>query len=659
MKQEVLSTFKHLLSPIHLGDVELKNRIIFLAHWTNYGNNHGYLEDGLASERLAQHYIERAKGGAALICVTQSVSPKGQMGRTMVHAHDPRNEEVFRHMTAEVHKYGGKVFGQFNHQGHTSCMQRPPFILLAPSQMPGPHCYVNTKEIEIDEMEEIKNYYVKAAVQEKEWGFDGVELKIAHDGLLRTFASPYLNQRTDQYGGSFENRMRYPIEIIQAVREQVGSDYPIGIRLCMDEFTDWGYSWDYGIRMALALEAAGITYINTDSGCFSNYNMEIPNNYIPMSFGVFMAAELKKVLKIPVVAFGRINDPVQAEEILAAGNADMIGMCRQLICDPETPNKIMAMHLDDIRHCVACSEGCGLVSTQEGVVCVQNPAAGREKRMGIGTLEPAADKKRIMVVGAGIAGLKVAEIAAKRGHQVTVYEKADEVGGQMLLAEKIPFRSEMGEVYRYLRVQLQQMQVSIKIHQAVNRELVDQENPDCVVVATGSEATLPMFSKAADDIIILNPREVMTQPELIGDKVMVIDETGYWQAMGVADYIGALGAKIVMVTKELYPGIDIEGTCHEILYQRLVQNKSEILTKHILKDVIEKQIYLENTITHEETVFPDIDTLVIAQASKSDNALYKVLKKEGRRETYSVGDAAAPGTVLRIIFEAEELGRRL
>ncbi len=243
MGQDSAKVFRKLLSPIQLGDVTLKNRIIFLAHWTNFGNNHGYQEDGLASERLAMHYIERAKGGAGLVCVTQSVSPGGQMGRTMVHAHDSRNEKVFRFMTEEIHKYGGKVFGQFNHQGHTSCMQRPPFRLLAPTQMPGPHCYVNTKEIELDEMEEIKEYYVKAAVQEKEWGFDGVELKIAHDGLLRTFVSPYLNRRTDQYGGSFENRMRYPIEIIQAIREKVGEGYPIGIRLCMDEFTDWGLHW--------------------------------------------------------------------------------------------------------------------------------------------------------------------------------------------------------------------------------------------------------------------------------------------------------------------------------------------------------------------------------------------------------------------------------
>ncbi len=657
MGQDSAKVFRKLLSPIQLGDVTLKNRIIFLAHWTNFGNNHGYQEDGLASERLAMHYIERAKGGAGLVCVTQSVSPGGQMGRTMVHAHDSRNEKVFRFMTEEIHKYGGKVFGQFNHQGHTSCMQRPPFRLLAPTQMPGPHCYVNTKEIELDEMEEIKEYYVKAAVQEKEWGFDGVELKIAHDGLLRTFVSPYLNRRTDQYGGSFENRMRYPIEIIQAIREKVGEGYPIGIRLCMDEFTDWGYSWDYGVRMAIALEEAGVTYINSDSGCFSNYNMEIPNNYIPMSFGVYMAAELKKALHIPVVAFGRINDPVQAEEILADGNADMIGMCRQLICDPETPNKIMEMRLDDIRHCMACSEGCGLVTTQEGVVCVQNPAAGREKRLGIGTLEPAEIKKKILVAGAGIAGMKTAEILAKRGHDVKVFEKNEEVGGQMLLAERIPYRAEMSEVYRYLRVQLQEMEVPVYTGCELTEEKIEELNPDIVIAATGSKPLMPDIESG--DVTLLNPREAMEHVEKVGEKVVLIDEVGYWQAMGVADYIGSVGAEVTIVTKEYYPGKDIEETCQEILYKRLLKNGGKALVKSRLKAVTGSTVVLENVVTHEESRIENVDTLIIAGQSSSDNELYKQIKSKGDREAYVVGDAAAPGTVLRIIFEAEELARRL
>ena len=656
MNMQSQEKFRKLLSPIQLGELKLKNRFVFLAHWTNYGNNHGYQEDGLASERLASHYIERAKGGAALVCVTQSCGPGGQMGRTMVNAADSRNEKIFREMSSKIHSFGCKVFGQFNHAGHTSCMQRPP-LLYAPSQMTGPHSYVNTKEIEIEEMEEIKKSFVVSAVQQKEWGFDGVEIKIAHDGLLRTFVSPYLNRRSDRYDGSFENRMQYPIEIIQTIRKEVGEGYPIGIRLCMDEFTDWGYSVDYSLKIAKALEKAGVTYINTDSGSFSNYNMEIPNSYIPMSFAVYMSAALKRTINIPVVAFGRINDPVQAEIILEEGNADLIGMCRQLICDPETPNKTIEDRVDEIRHCIACSEGCGMVTTQEGVVCIHNPAAGREKRLGISTLHRAEKKKHIMIIGAGVAGLKTAEIAARRGHKVTVFEKTDKVGGQLLLAEKIPYRSEIEEIYRYLKMQLNILNVPIVYNCAVDENTVEENSPDCVVVATGSDATLPSYAETIPEIKVLESRTAMNDIGQIGEHVLLFDDIGYWQGLGVADYIASIGTKITVVTREYYAGIDIEGTCRELLYKRLYQAGANIITSHKLKEFRKGDVVLENVFNHEEQIIKGIDTIVAAQESRSNSRLYYSLKMHNKYEVYSVGDAKAPRTILQIVFDAEEIGR--
>jgi thioredoxin reductase len=525
--------------------------------------------------------------------------------------------------------------------------------------MPGPHCYVNTKELEIDEMKEIKDYFVLSAARQKEWGFDGVEIKIAHDGLLRSFVSPYLNRRTDAYGGSYENRVRFPLEIITAIRMEVGNGYPIGIRLCMDEFTDWGYSLDYGLKLAKTLEEAGVTYINSDAGTFSNYVMEIPNSYIPLGFAVYMSAALKKTVDIPVVAFGRINDPVQAETILAEGNADLIGMCRQLICDPKTPSKTMEGRLDDIRHCIACSEGCGMVNTQEGVVCVQNPAAGREKRMGIGTLGQCEKKKKIMIAGAGIAGLKTAEICKKRGHDVAVYEKTDRVGGQLLLAEKIPYRVEISEVYRYLKLQLQRLGVPIYYNCEVDTALVESENPDCVVAATGSRAALPDYKGAAESSVhVIDCRSALTEIEKIGQNVLVVDDTGYWQALGVADYIASIGSKVTVLTSRLYAGVDLEETCREILMKRLYRADTVFINSHVLKEIRHTAVVLENKFNHAEKTVEGIDTIVVAQASYSDDGLYKTLKK-ANRDVFSVGDCVAPRTILQIIFEAEELGRKI
>ena len=332
-------------------------------------------------------------------------------------------------------------------------------------------------------------------------------------------------------------------------------------------------------------------------------------------------------------------------------------MCRQLICDPETPNKALRGELDSIRHCVACSEGCGMVTQQEGVVCVQNPAAGREKRLGIGTLKPTAEPKQILVIGAGIAGLKTAEILAARGHHVRVLEKTMQIGGQMLLAEKIPMRAEMGEIYRYLRVRLQEMGVPVELGCEASVETVRTEKPDAVVVATGSYPTLPVFERAG--MPVLDPRTVLEHFEKIGQNVVLIDRIGYWQAMGVADSIAALGAKVTIVTDRLYVGVDIEETCREDLNLRLAKSGAVSITSHRLKDVDGDHVILENVFNHAEQTLTGVDTMVFAQESRSDNALYRALKQEALCPTYCVGDAAAPGTVLRIIFEAEELGRKL
>lgn len=301
-----------------------------------------------------------------------------------------------------------------------------------------------------------------------------------------------------------------------------------------------------------------------------------------------------------------------------------------------------------------------MVSTQEGVVCIHNPAAGREKRLGIGTLEPAKDVKNIMVVGAGIAGMKFAEIAAKRGHKVSVYDKNSEVGGQMLMAEKIPMRAEQSEVYRYLRVQLQMLNVPVELNRNITIEDVKAINPDIVVNATGSHATLPDLDMTDKNIVLLDPRTVMQHPEKVGNNVVVIDKIGYWQAMGVADYIATLGSKISIVTDRLYVGVDIEETCRENLNRRLARKNVDSYTSFRLAEVNDKQVVLENIFDKERRItLNDVDTLVVAQDSRSDNELYKQLKNEGEYETYVLGDAAAPGTVLRIIFDAEELGRRI
>ncbi len=650
--------FKKLLSPIKVGKMELKNRFVFLPHYSGHGTNNGYMECGLISERNILHYVERAKGGAAAVTVSSNADPHSIMATKIPISSDPRNKAGFKKLADEVHKYGCKAIGQLNHGGHTTLM-RPPYLLYAPSQMPETSSHYNTKELELDELEMFKDYFVKAAVLHRETGWDAIEIKVGHDGLLRTFLSPLFNKRTDQYGGSYENMVRYPVEVYQAIRKAVGDDFTVGVRLCLDEFIEGGYSLSHGLRLAKTFEEAGVDYISTDAGSFTSFYMEIPPSAVPLGFAVYMGAELKKVVDIPVIAFGRINDPVQAEMILQQDCADLIGMCRQLVCDPETPNKTMAGDLDSIRNCIACNEGC-LGFGELELTCVQNPGAGREKYLGIGTLTKTSNPKKVMVVGGGIGGLKSAEISAKRGHTVSVYEKSDQVGGQLLLAEKMPYRAEIGEVYRYLRHELQKAGVKIVCNTEVNEALVEQVDPDIVLVATGSSPVIPEIKNAEKfKGRIINPRQALSNFELLGDNILIFDDIGYWQSMGVADYIVALGAKVTVVTKDSHFGVDMESTNRVMLMQRLYEGGIKIIADSAIKEYTEDGVIIANCFSGAETKLSGFDTVVVASHSSSDNELYKKLKGVGKREVYAIGDCVAPRAIQQIILEAESIARRI
>ena len=656
--EKIRQNFTKLLSPIKIGKMELKNRFVFLPHYSGLGTNNGYHERNLMSERNIMHYVERAKGGAAAVTVSSNVDPESVMAPDIPLGSDERNFENMKKLADGCHQYGCKAIAQFNHGGHTTLLT-PPQLLFAPSQMPETSSHENTKELEPEDLVYIRDCFVKSALLHKKAGWDAVEIKCGHDGLLRTFISPLFNHRTDEYGGSFENRMRYPLEVYHAIREAVGDDFPVGVRVCVDEFIDNGFSLELGIQIAKAFEDAGADYISTDAGSFTSFYMEIPPAAVPLGFALYMSAELKKVLHIPVIAFGRINDPVQAETVLDEECADLIGMCRQLNCDPETPNKTAAGDIDAIRHCIACNEGC-LGTGKIEINCIQNPGSGREKLLGIGTLQEAQEKKKIMVVGGGVAGLKTAEIAAKRGHTVEVYEKTEKLGGQLLLVEKIPYKAEISEVYRYLRYELQKIGVPVITGQEVDVAFVKEKKPDIVVVATGSSALIPSFGGEEEFAgKIISPREALSNFELIGENVLVYDDIGYWQSAGVADYALALGSKVMIVTKDAHVGSEIEGTNLALLMRRLYEGGAEILADHHLKQFTKDGVVVANNYSLSERTLGPFDTAIVASRSVSNNQLYYELKKEMPGCVRFVGDAVAPRRVHQIILEAEELARSL
>jgi 2,4-dienoyl-CoA reductase-like NADH-dependent reductase (Old Yellow Enzyme family) len=653
--------FKHLFEPHNIGNVEIMNRIVFQPHHPAFGSL-----DVLPTEQMMNYYIERAKGGTGLVVIEAlAVHPSGQISPQVnccVLATDRRIIPLFKTMTSAMHKYGTRVFAQLTHCG-PNVKQKPVQISYSSFAIPEPGGRDVPKEIEIEELQEVVRGFGESAAVMRESGFDGVELKFAHDGLIRAFVSEYTNRRTDEYGGSYANRTRFFREIMAEIRRRVGDDYPVGARLLLDEFSRTGWSLDYSKRLAKTCEENTINYINGDSGGFNDGSMQIFPMCMPLGAGVYMASEIKKTVAIPVVAFGRINDPVLGEMVLEEGHADFVGMCRQLLCDPETANKAKEGRLDDIRHCIGCNDACLVRIAQSiGIRCIQNPAGGREKTLGIGTLKPAKNPKKIMVIGGGVSGMKFAEIAALRGHRVSLYEKSKSLGGQVTIAEKLPFRVEIAEVPRYLKIQLEQYRVPVYLNTAVDIKTIEKENPDIVVTATGSHPYMEKIpGSEASDIKILDVCTALLHSELIGHNVAVLEKTGHIKGGGIIEYTLALGAQVWCVTpfEQLCP--DFDGATLTHLKRRLYrcENFNGVINEYDIKLMEKNALVLYQVYnTKIEKKLENIDTLIIADRNIADNELYKKLKAKGRK-AYAIGDCVAPRKIEQGIYEAEILARKL
>ena len=397
--------------------MSVKNRFVFQPHFTALT-----VGDGLPNETLQAYFTERAMGGVGLIVDGHmTVMVEGMMAPHYLRAWEERIIPAYRPVADELHSYGTKIFGQLTHAGHTT-LTEPPQVLWAPTQMPEPSSRYTTRAMDLADIRKTVVRFGQAAGNLVKAGVDGIEVKIAHDGLLRSFASPFFNQRTDAYGGTFERRMRLPLEVLGSIREAVGPDVPIGVRLCLDEYTPFGYHLDYGLRMAERFEKSELVdYFNCDAGTFSSFWMEIPPAAIEQGYFRPLNRALKKASSLPVVAFGRIKDPEMAERMLELGEADLIGMARPLIADSDIPSKLAEGRADEIRACIGCNDACiHQVMQVKPIRCIQNPAAGQELIYSERLLTRTTEPKSIVVVGGGVAGLKVAEIAVRRGHRVTL-----------------------------------------------------------------------------------------------------------------------------------------------------------------------------------------------------------------------------------------------
>jgi mycofactocin system FadH/OYE family oxidoreductase 2 len=649
-----MNDYKYLFSPLKIGSITAKNRVVFSAHMTNNGQR------GVVTDKHIAYYTERAKGGAGLIITEeQSVHPTDRAYEKLIDAFDRRVIAGYRILTESVHAYGTKIFAQINHNGSQGNSNYSRMSVWGASAIPDPIFREIPKQMEIDDIRQVVEGYAIVARHVKEGGFDGAELQASHSSLIRQFLSPVTNRRKDEYGGSLENRMRYVLELIAGIRETVGRDFVLGIRLCGDELIPGGITLEQTLEIAKKLEATGmIDYINTSIGNFHNLFMVEGSMHVPLGYATYMASAIRKVVNIPVFTAGRINDPVQAEQVLAEGHADMVGVVRGQICDPEFTIKAQQGRLNDIRKCIACNQYCvGRMGLNRFLSCIQNPGTGNEKLYGIGTLKPAATRKKVWVIGGGPAGLEAAKIAAQRGHYVTIFEKSDALGGMITQFSKIPNR---GEFYDHVRNQLNQLDklsVEVRLGVDVTADMVMQSQPDAVVVAVGAKKGNPPFMVTADAVPTGDSRDVLRNGMQLGKKVVLVDFSGGQPATSVAELLIDLGHEVEFLTAALYPAADLGPTQDLPLWYDRVQSKGIKITTNVVVKEVSQVIRVFNHYSGQEWDIP-ADSVVYASAGVPNDDLYFQLKGK-TKELYRAGDCLAPRRVEHAVLDGHRIGRTI
>jgi 2,4-dienoyl-CoA reductase-like NADH-dependent reductase (Old Yellow Enzyme family) len=633
----------------------MPNRIFSSGHLTHFAENN------LPSERHKNYYEARAKGGLGMITMeVQSVSRHCWPVTTLCFADTDAIIEPYKMISDAVHPYGTKIFAQLWHNGHNTHSKISNLPVQSCSPVPGPFVNEVPKELEEEEIQEIVEQYAQAALRLKKGGFDGVEIHAGHGYLPQQFLSPFSNLRTDKYGGSLENRMRFSVEIIDAVRRTVGEDFVVGLRTSGDELVECGIHLPEMLEVYQGWEETGqVDFLHVTIGNYKTGGVAIPPMGTPPRPFVWMAAEAKQVVDIPVFTVIKITDPQTAEEIIANNEADMVAMTRATICDPELPNKAKEGREDEIRLCMNCNEGCwGRCEEFNPITCAQNPEAGREGELRI---LPASSRKQVMIVGGGLAGMTAARVAAEKGHEVVLYEKAEELGGQILVASKAPLRGDLMEAVRNLEKDLARLSVPIELGAEVTEQMVLEKNPDHVVVATGARPiTQPTADVVGPDMAVeIHPEahvvsawHVLSGEEETGDRVLIYDVQPHVQGFSVADYLSGQGKEVEILAMGMRMGwsaFDADGPTILTHFMSLFMKNVKFTFLTALKSAQPGHCIVFNPANFVEREIP-CDTLVLSYWRKADDSLYKALKGKVKGLT-RVGDAVAPRYMLQAVYE--------
>jgi 2-enoate reductase len=664
--------YANLFEPIKIGSVEIKNRYMLAPMGPG-----GFCDaDGSFNERGVEFYVERARGGAGLIMpgVTMVENEIEQCAVPSMPCPtlNPINFiKTAKLMTERIHAYDAKIFLQLSAGfGRVSIPSIVGRTAVAPSEIP--HRWIPGVTCRALTIEEIQTYVRKFADSAEicqKAGFDGVEIHAVHEGyLLDQFAISFFNRRTDEYGGCLENRLRFATDIVKAIKERCGEDFPVSLRYSIksfikdwlkgglpgEEFEEQGRDIEEGIEAAKILEAAGYDALNGDVGSYDSWYWSHPPMYQDKGLYLPYNEILKRNVNIPIITAGRMDDPELASRAIAEGKTDMIGLARPLLADAEIPNKVKAGKAEKIRPCLSCQEGCmGRLANFTSVSCAVNPAAGREKDY---ALTPALMKKKVMVVGGGVAGMEAARVAALRGHHVDLYEAGDKLGGVVLAGGVPDFKEDDFALLDWYRAELEALNnINIHMNTRVTAETFADLQPDTVIMATGSQPKVIEIPGAES---VYTAADVLLGKKDPGETTIILG--GGLVGCETALWLHDQGKKVYMV--ELQDGLlQLAGPlCHansEMLLELLRFKNIEVFTSSKVTEQTDEGFVIHHQDKGDKTVIP-ADSVILSIGYHSEKGLYEQMRSE-LAEVHLIGDSRQVQNIMYAIWDAYEIARSI
>jgi len=629
--------------PLEKKDFSLKNRFVMPPMVTLFATPEGYI-----SERQIAYYLERARGGVGLIVVeAAAISPEGAGSPCWLRLNDDAFVPGLARLTKLVHSYDAKIIIQLAHAGRQTFSEYSGLELVAPSPIPCAPFGEVPRELSIDEIATIERQFGEAAKRASDAGFDGVEIHGAHGYLIHQFLSPRTNHRKDEYGGYLPGRIRFLTEILEKVKGEVPPAFVVGCRLNGEDYVKGGLHGEDAKKIAVQAASRGVSYFHISCGVAESIHMTIATMDVDPGFLAPFAEAIKKEVSVPVIAVGRITDPLQADLLIEEGKADLAAMGRALWADPHLPRKALEGRFDEIRPCIGCNQGCRRKTDR---CCLMNPETGREREFEI---HPAEQSKRVLVAGAGPAGMEFARVASLMGHEVTILEKSSQLGGNFRLASVPPKKAEILKGIHYLEREIRRLDVRVEKEKELTPGELEEFRFDELIIATGAVPLVPPIEGSESNNVIL-AEDVLLEKKSVGNRVLVIG--GGMVGCEVADFLSARGKRVVLT--EMLPDIvpHADPPSAFFIRERLRDQKVQIRTNCKVKKISGDEVIIERE--GVEDIEKPIDDIIIATGYKARRNLLRSLDPSSYNIRI-IGDAVEARDALWAIYEGSKAAREI